>query len=120
MNRKLLLFLSLAIVAVLAFSSSQAIFEQKSGVNQPENLLVKEAGFISCPNGPVTVQGCVVENDGCFFLNTINGRIIAIGIFGQGVGVGDEISLTGNWQTDADCASCVLNATSVTDLGDCN
>jgi len=111
--------MSLAVAAVLIFTSASLIFEQKEN-SQKSDYSVKAANFTTCPNGPVTIQGCVVENDGCFYLNTINGRTIAIGIFGQGVGVGDEISLTGNWQTDADCAACVLNATSVTDLGDCN
>lgn len=120
MNRKFLMLTSLVIVAILGFSSAYTIFEHQSGTNQIDNPLVKQASFTTCPNGPVTLQGCVVESGGCFFINTINGRTIPIGIFDQGVGAGDEISITGNWQTDADCADCVLNATSVTDLGDCN
>lgn len=64
------------------------------------------AAFVSCPNGPVTLQGCEEDVNGCFVLNTINGRIIDIGIYDYPVGDGDEISITGNWQTDADCAKC--------------
>lgn len=120
MKRKFFLMMSLAVAATLMLMSASLIFKQKAETNNEVSESVKTASFVSCPNGPVTVLGCVTENDGCFSLNTINGRTIAIGIFGQGVGAGDEISLTGNWQTDADCAACVLNATSVTDLGDCN
>ncbi len=120
MKRKFLFMMSLAVAAMLVLMSATLIFEEKAEPKVDTSESIELANFISCPNGPVTVQGCVSENDGCFYLNTINGRTIAIGIFGQGVGTGDEITLTGNWQTDADCAACVLNATSVTDLGDCN
>ena len=106
--------MSVAVVAMIVLMSASLLPEEKV-----ETKVVAE-GFVSCPNGPVTLQGCVVEDDGCFSLNTINGRTIAIGILGYGVGAGDEISITGNWQTDADCAPCLLSATSVTDLGDCN
>ena len=119
MKRRIMITMSLAAAAIFILMSATQVLEE-----EPETIKsskqVKIENFVSCPNGPVTVQGCVTEVDGCFFIETINGRTIAIGIFGQGVGAGDEISLTGNWQTDADCAPCVLNATSVTDLGDCN
>lgn len=106
--------MSLAVAATLIFTSASFIFEAQAETNN------NAASFVSCPNGPLTIQGCIIDIGGCFYLNTINGRTIAIGIVDQGVGVGDQISLTGNWQTDADCAPCVLNATSVTDLGSCN
>lgn len=106
--------MSVAITAMLVLMSATWTSEPKAEAESAE------MSFVACPNGPVTLQGCVVDNDGCFELNTINGRTVDIGIFGYPVGAGDEISITGNWQTDADCAPCVLNATSVTDLGDCN
>lgn len=114
MKKKIFISMSVAIAAMIVLMSATMMTEESA-----ESAMV-EKSFVSCPNGPVTLQGCVVEDDGCFTLNTINGRSVAIGIFGQGVGAGDEISITGNWQTDADCAPCLLNATSVTDLGDCN
>ncbi len=114
MKRKIFISMSVAVAAMLVLMSAK-LMPEEGAVNQ-----IVEKSFVVCPNGPVTLQGCVVQDDGCFSLNTINGRTVAIGIFGQGVGAGDEISITGNWQTDADCAPCVLNATSVTDLGDCN
>lgn len=114
MKRKILISMSVAVAAMLVLMSATLLPEA-----EVESEFA-EMTFVSCPNGPVTLQGCVEDNDGCFVLNTINGRTIDIGIFGYPVGDGDEISITGNWQTDADCAPCVLNATSVTDLGDCN
>lgn len=119
MKSKMMITMSLAAAAMFVLMSAMQVLEEKP--EAPElSEQVQIENFVSCPNGPVTVQGCVTEVDGCFYIDTTNGRTIAIGIFGQGVGAGDEISLTGNWQTDADCAPCVLNATSVTDLGDCN
>jgi len=119
MKRKLFLSLSVAVAAMFMLMSTSLIMAEKATVKEAADK-VSVANFVSCPNGPVTVQGCVSEVDGCFYIATTNGRTIAIGIVDQGVGAGDEISITGNWQTDADCAPCVLNATSVTDLGDCN
>ncbi|MFA0961573.1 hypothetical protein AB9P05_07185 [Roseivirga sp. BDSF3-8] len=79
------------------------------------------ATFYSCPSGQSTIQGCVFEVDGCYFVNTINGRTISVSLYNfPAIGAGDQVSLTGNWQTDADCSNCLLNANSVTDLGDCN
>ncbi|MGB3464561.1 MAG: hypothetical protein WBA74_04795 [Cyclobacteriaceae bacterium] len=120
MKRKFLLTMSLAVAAILILMSASLIMTGKEPVSENVGEVVKVRNFVTCPNGPVTVQGCITEDDGCFSIETINGRTISIGIVGQGVGAGDEVSLTGNWQTDADCAPCVLNATSVTDLGDCN
>lgn len=73
----------------------------------------------ACPTGTVTVQGCIDEEDGCPFVNTINGRKIYLNLTSVSVGDGDEASLTGFFVTDADCAPCVLKVTSATDLGDC-
>lgn len=114
MKKKIFISMSVAVAAMLVLMSATLLPDAEA-----EKEVVAKT-FVSCPNGPVTLQGCVVDNDGCFELNTINGRTIDIGIFGYPVGAGDEISIAGNWQTDADCAPCVLNATSVTDLGDCN
>lgn len=120
MKRNILMVMSLAVAAVLILMSTSPVTQSNDPAPAKVEQTVKILHFVSCPNGPVTVQGCIIENDGCFFIETTNGRTIAIGIFGQGVGAGDEVSLTGNWQADADCAPCVLNATSITDLGDCN
>ena len=114
MKKRVLIPMSVAVAAMVVLMSATLMPESKAESEMAEMT------FVTCPNGPVTLQGCVVDDDGCYKLNTINGRTIDIGILGYGVGDGDEISITGNWQTDADCAPCVLSATSVTDLGDCN
>lgn len=74
---------------------------------------------MSCPNSPATIQGCIIDVDGCTYVNTINGRLIAVHLGAVSVGVGDNASLTGNFIIDQDCNPCVLFATSATDLGDC-
>ena len=119
MKKNVLKIMGIAFLAFIVLISATQIKDDNTE-RKVLNPLDSVTGFISCPNSPTTIQGCIAEVDGCFFVNTINGRTIAVGIFGRPVGVGDEVSLTGNWVTDADCAPCLLNATSVTDLGSCD
>lgn len=116
MKRNIFLFFILIAVfgMTAAFTTSDpATTEKEKGEAVAE--------FYFCPSGQSTIQGCVFEVDGCYFINTINGRTISVSLFNfPNIGAGDEVSLTGSWQTDADCSSCLLNASSVTDLGDCN
>lgn len=85
------------------------------------NANAAESAAINCPTGTVTIQGCVFDVNGCKFVSTINGRTIAVNLFNYGnVNDGDEISATGRFASDLDCAPCVLNPSSVTVLGTCN
>lgn len=112
------IFLSFILMAVFGISVAFTISDPASVGN---DKVVATAEFYSCPSGQSTIQGCVFEVDGCYFVNTINGRTISVSLFNfPNIQAGDEVSITGNWQTDADCSSCLLNASSVTDLGDCN
>lgn len=119
MKKKLLIGFTLAIAACLVFISTGYSFASEADAPVAIEEAAMPALPVTCPNSPSTVQGCLVDIDGCIYINTINGRTIAVSVLGFPVGAGDEVSLTGNWQSDADCAPCVLNATSVTDLGDC-
>lgn len=113
--KKKLLIVSIsmcALAAILFFSPTASAESQGSST-------VTELPPMSCPTGVVTVQGCIFEVDGCFYVNTTNGRTININLSGQSVGVGDEASLTGQFVGDADCSPCQLNVTSSVDLGDC-
>ncbi|HAA11630.1 MAG TPA: hypothetical protein DCE41_07985 [Cytophagales bacterium] len=84
------------------------------------NANTAEAEMLSCPTGTVTIQGCVIDIDGCDYVNTTNGRTININLFNfPNVSVGDEISATGRFQTDGDCTNCRLSPTSLTVLGTC-
>ena len=105
----LLVFAATAIF-MLSHSTGQATVEQEAPV-----LMETPA----CPFGTVTVEGCIDIEDGCTFINTINGRKIYVNIANDPVAPGDEASLTGQFLTDQDCAPCVLGVTSATDLGDC-
>lgn len=108
------------LIVSMSFIALAAVFFVGSQVSAEaaEQTEVLEAPM-GCPTGTVTVQGCIFEIDGCFYVNTINGRTININLSGQSVGVGDEASLTGQFVGDADCNPCQLNVTSSTDLGDC-
>lgn len=115
MKRNLFIGLTLAF-AVFAFLTTTSLTGQAAtDSDSPSEVATMPA----CPFSPTTIQGCVIDINGCLYVNTINGRQIAVGLVGYPVGAGDEIQMTGNWQTDADCAPCVLNAFSVTDIGDC-
>lgn len=80
-----------------------------------------KTAMYACPSGSVTIQGCVFEDTGCYFVSTINGRTIAVNLFSYpSVNPGDEVSVTGTFEVDFDCAPCTLDPTSLTVLGSCN
>ena len=109
------------IIFILAIAVS-AIFLATSSTGQADNTAPMDQfmELPGCPTGQVTIQGCIDEEDGCTFLNTINGRKIYVNLSGaSSVGVGDVASLTGVFIGDQDCNSCVLAVQSDTDLGDC-
>lgn len=113
MKKSILIILSVVLIASLS------AFVVPAG-DSPDATLTAEKAMYSCPGGQVTIQGCVIDIDGCKYVETINGRTIAINLFNYPYGAGDNISATGSFVTDADCDPCVLNPSSVTDLGDCN
>ncbi|HHG83295.1 MAG TPA: hypothetical protein ENJ82_00980 [Bacteroidetes bacterium] len=117
MNSKILFgaFLAFTFTAffmVMSFSGPERV---EAGTQVP----VAWVADMACPNSPATIQGCILDVQGCTYVNTINGRLIAVNLSAVTVGAGDIASITGNFVADADCAPCVLNATSATDLGDC-
>jgi len=84
------------------------------------NASSAETAMLSCPTGTVTIQGCVIDIDGCDYVSTTNGRTININLVNfPNVSVGDEISATGRFQTDGDCTDCRMSPTSITVLGTC-
>lgn len=108
------------IVFALVFAATAIIFlTPSSGQATSEQEVPMLEEMPACPPGIVTIQGCIDEEDGCFFVNTINGRKIYVNLSSVSVGVGDVASLTGPFLGDQDCAPCVLKAQSATDLGDC-
>ena len=110
----------LGIVFALVFAVTAIVFLTPSNgqaTTEQEVSLLEETP--ACPTGVVTVQGCIDDEDGCFFVNTINGRKIYLNLSSVSVTSGDEASLTGIFLGDQDCNSCVLKVQSATDLGDC-
>lgn len=108
------------IAFVLLFAAAAIIFLTPSnGQATTEQEVPTLEEMPACPPGVITIQGCIVEDAGCIYVNTINGRTIYVNLSSVSVGDGDVASLTGQFVTDADCAPCVLNVTSATDLGDC-
>lgn len=107
-------FLSVGVLGALLIVSAGF------AMNRTGEVEAEQAAFQGCPTGTVTIQGCVYEVDGCYYVNTINGRIININLFNYGhVNAGDEIEATGRFSTDADCSNCQLNPSSVSVLGTC-
>lgn len=94
--------------------SAMSFLPRPSGTNEP--FQVEQQG---CPTSPITITGCVIKIDGCYFIRTATERVF-VNLFNYpGIKMKDHVTVSGSFVTDADCSNCVLNPTSVTVLGRC-